>query len=253
MLPDAMEQAPKIEDGGGNAKGQLSRRWWHREADPVARITGWLALWTGMLFLATIALVVVATLQWQELRDTDHHIAQQLDIMRAGQRAWVSVGQIELDGPLILLDGKAQVSIKVPLKNTGNLPALKVISVIHLYPNRLTEFPPDCNKTAHEGGFGYTLFPGEASPHGFSWSATTEAGGRTTPLPESGRFSVGIVGCVLYVSAGDATVHATGFSGVILRKGANLEDSFFDTEKKQYEPNELSLISTLPIPGRDAK
>jgi hypothetical protein len=56
---------------------QDKQKWWFNKSDPMARLTGWLVAFTGLLALATIGTIWV-------LKKTD-------DTLRAGQRAFVFV------------------------------------------------------------------------------------------------------------------------------------------------------------------
>lgn len=56
---------------------QDKQKWWFNKSDPMAKLTGWLAAFTGLLVLVTLGSIYV-------LKKTD-------DTLRAGQRAFVFV------------------------------------------------------------------------------------------------------------------------------------------------------------------
>jgi hypothetical protein len=56
---------------------QDKQRWWFNKSDPMAKLTGWLVAFTGLLVIATVGTIWV-------LKKTD-------DTLRAGQRAFVFV------------------------------------------------------------------------------------------------------------------------------------------------------------------
>ena len=228
----------------------------------LANWTRWLAILTGVIAFATIALGVVGYFQLQELKNTDHNIAEQakisagqLEVMRAGQRAWISIGSIDIAGPLEFFEDRAQVGLKIVLRNTGNLPALRIDPVLHLYPGiHLTSFPSICKQDIASGTFGMALFPNESNERS-SWNfyASTEAGDETTPIPKSGPFKLSIAGCVRYESAGDRKLHATNFAGFLSRRAVNPEhDVMFDRTKTRYEVEEL-FFHVMPDFSGDTK
>jgi hypothetical protein len=203
----------------------------------IVRLTRALVWWTGLLAVATTGLGIAAFFQWRALESTDHHIAEQLQVMRAGQRAWVTIETVEIDGPLSLsLDrDTAAVQLKIGLRNIGTIPAVRVWSALHLYPDDLFKsFPPECQATTRSLLVGINLLPNEFNDSGF-WQAHTEAGGIYTPIPKEDDFGLVVVGCVLYESFGDKTVRTTGFAGSLFRKNKKN----FTREKTSYEANEL--------------
>jgi hypothetical protein len=232
--------------------------------DAIIGLTRALVWWTGILALATIALSIAAVFQWRELRSTDHNIAEQvkitaeqLSVMRAGQRAWVSVGQIEVGGGLTIKDGKASAILKIPLKNTGNVPAIRVVPVIHLYPGyeNFADLPPTClNNDAARAGLGLMIFPNETPIFPtWIWDVTTEGGGASTPLPKEGSLSLNVRGCVLYQSAGDDAVYRTTFAGFLIRRGVGVDEGrIFSSSDSRYERLEIEYVS-LPMTGWDAR
>jgi hypothetical protein len=86
--------------------------WWFKEKDPVAKFTGWVAAYTGVL-------VLVATLQLCTLNSTDRTTNAALI---AANRAWVGPIAATMSNPV-----KDQpLTITVQYQNTGREPALNV-------------------------------------------------------------------------------------------------------------------------------
>jgi hypothetical protein len=79
----------------------------------------------------TALLCFVAWLQWGTLEKTD-------ETLRAAQRPWIRYEGIEILEPLSYGDGVAKTRVKIHLKNSGNSPALGVITSIKLVMNNLT-------------------------------------------------------------------------------------------------------------------
>ena len=239
----------------------IKQPWWFNQPLPIDRFTGWLVAWTSCLSIATFGLILVAILQWRELHSTDAHVneqvqitADQLKIMQAGQRAWVEIGPIEVASDLEISGDHAETSLKVNLKNTGNLPALRIEPIIQIYPNRsLNSFPPKCTvKKAEPRSFGFSLFPNETYKEWANPIATTESGGEITPVPKKDFFSLGVVGCILYESAGDPTIHLTGFAGIIIQRNLGGDEyGFFNPAKSRYAASDITFM-TIPIVGQDA-
>ena len=236
--------------------------WWFNQPLPIDRFTGWLVAWTSCLSLATVGLILVSILQWRELRNTDDHIAdqvriaaEQLKTMEAGQRAWVEIKSVEMSGPLTIKGNSVQAGFKIVMKNTGNLPALGVINIIHIYPKAtIDHFPPKCSiNTSVNSSWGFSLFPNEVNDSFFSPIGSTEDGDEITPSPKEGEFVLNVVGCILYESAGDPKTRLTGFSGAIIPIGSgNPDHDFFRADKTQYEANELQFVLFSHV-GQDAR
>lgn len=212
----------------------------------LANWTRWLAILTGVLAVATIGMSIIAFFQWKELQKTDEHIGAQLDVMRAGQRAWIAIEGIRIGGDLFIGGGHASITLKVTMRNTGNLPALNVNVVGHIFPNGTVDvLPPHCSTGEP---LGRTLFPQQTnSAENWAQHVTTETGGVITPVPEGKFVTVPIAGCVVYRSAGDTTWRMTAFSAIILPVGGPA----FELTKNTWKPEEMAIL-ILSIIGNDA-
>jgi hypothetical protein len=213
----------------------------------LATWTRWLAILTGVLAFATIGLWIVAYFQWEELHSTDEHIADQLLIMRAGQRAWITIDNPVIDSPLKFDDDNATIWIKMTLKNTGYSPALSVVPYLHLYPYPVVVSdvprPPFCKGDNTYGGWqnaGNFVFPNETKRDS-AWAANTARGGeKGTPFPKNSALGFIISGCIRYESAGDPVQHFTGFS-FGLSPDLGTSQVTFDWSRGKYDPSELAL------------
>ena len=97
------------------------RPWWFKEPLPIDRFTGWIVIWTYLLFVATVGLGIVAYMQWRELRDTDKTLR---DTLVSTQRAWVAPSDVAIASPV----AGQPVSFSLKFQNTGREPALDLYS-----------------------------------------------------------------------------------------------------------------------------
>jgi hypothetical protein len=95
---------------------------WFNQPNPIDRFTGWLVVWTSMLFLATTGLGIVALLQWNELHKTDETLRKTLLVT---QRAWIVIDGIDSYGELKLGN---PLPIGVLYSNAGQSPARGMMS-----------------------------------------------------------------------------------------------------------------------------
>lgn len=73
-------------DDKANKSGQQHNDWWFKHPGTIERFTGWLVVWTALLFVGTMASAIIL---WR----TDSTLRETLD---ASNRAWISVVDAEL-------------------------------------------------------------------------------------------------------------------------------------------------------------
>lgn len=93
--------------------------WWFNHPGPIERLTGWLVLWTALLFVGTMSSTMVL---WR----TDITLRETLD---ASNRAWISVVDASLDSEPA--DG-APILGSLTYQNIGRAPALNANYVMFL-------------------------------------------------------------------------------------------------------------------------
>ncbi len=132
--------------------GQTSRRVATGEDDH------WIVpVWTLIAASATIALIVVAWLQWKSLGTVEH-------ALNAAQRPWLGAAVEPLK--LVFDDKGGGITLKITTKNSGAFPATDILAgpVLLL---RDAKHPFNigtaCSQAGIAGGFGLTLFKDEAS------------------------------------------------------------------------------------------
>jgi choline-glycine betaine transporter len=99
-----------------NEANRDKEQWWFNQTDPVARLTGWLMAFTGLLFLATIASVVALIVTDITLKDT----------MKASNRAWLAPMEGLVDGDAPIANQKFGYYVK--FGNSGKEPALGMVA-----------------------------------------------------------------------------------------------------------------------------
>src|SRR5229473_433725 len=104
---------------GSYAKEYSKRPWWFQQTDPVAKFTGWVAIYT-------LALAIVASLQTCVLNN-------QLEEARVDQRPWISFSAIPVTN-LTYERGAAHLALQTIVKNVGHLPAQYVYVKAYMIP-----------------------------------------------------------------------------------------------------------------------
>jgi hypothetical protein len=196
--------------------------WWFRQTDPIARFTGWVALFT-------LVLAGVAGLQTCVL-------SNQLTEMRAEQRPWISlVGSVatdllyDKDGPL---KGLPRLVLAITIKNIGHLPAQHVYSLGHLIPwidadgpvrkrDALCRQLKDRKLTPETTGF--TLLPNDVKVPLLSLAMQQDELQSWTSVENSVPV---IAGCLDYVFVTDNSHHRLGFIFELDKHGASPDRPF---------------------------
>jgi hypothetical protein len=91
--------------------------WWFRESLPIDRFTGWLMIYTGLLFVATLFSAGI-------LYKTDITLNETL---LANERPWIQV-DIEPSGDMRFDADGLSLSIALKLRNIGKSPAIDAAS-----------------------------------------------------------------------------------------------------------------------------
>jgi hypothetical protein len=184
-----------------------------------------MVLFTGVLAVGTIALALVAILQWRTLDKTD-------ETLRAAQRPWMKYADVQFAGPLIYNENGLNISLRFFLKNTGNSPAQNVFPETFISVNprdalgageqrRLCEIVRNRPRPVPADDFGVTYFPGDDPiQQQITVSVSkSEIAAAVGGLPSNFPFVFPVVfGCVNYrfpFGAGES--HQTGFIFRVLR------------------------------------
>ncbi len=112
------DKAGEIKDDSKKSNKQHDG-WWFKHPGPIERLTGWLVLWTALLFVGTTASAIIL---WR----TDRTLHETLD---ASNRAWISIVDASLDNTLI--ENKPILG-SVTYQNIGKSPALKANYIMFL-------------------------------------------------------------------------------------------------------------------------
>lgn len=131
--------------------------WWHKPSDR----------FSFLLVISTIALAIIAGLQWHTLEKTDETLRATHEL---SQRPWISISVRPAGGLDVDKNKNVSILFDVILKNSGNSPATSVHVVLAIYPTtkdkRLHEnlafvkcYQP--NSDTLMGKIDETLFPGE--------------------------------------------------------------------------------------------
>jgi hypothetical protein len=237
-------------------------RWWFNHPVPIDRFTGWLVAWTALLFIATVANVVVLNhtdekigVQAKIAADQAKIMRNQLDVMEADQRPWISmVAMPKIASPLHMITSSwATVDLTFTIKNSGRLPARRVAIALKIvgYP-RSTDLLGEQQRFCGRGdeplppGAKYTeftIFPGD------QYEVTESASALANDLVEMRASNnkqralvAGIVGCINYQFISDERVHRTGIIFNLLRKTATQETNFaIDLDTTPIQSDDLSL------------
>jgi hypothetical protein len=126
----------------------------------VAEYTRSLRNWTKGLVFVGLVTAVVLFLQWKTFEKSD-------DTARAAQRPWMKFDGLEITEPLSYEDKVAKTKVKFHLRNTGNSPAVDVITRAKLIILDLADRSEPhayCDTFRDEptpvGQLGYASFPG---------------------------------------------------------------------------------------------
>lgn len=169
-------------------------------------VTGFLALFTGALFVATFALFRTAS------RDGKKVLTQARELFTAERRPWIKLrleptGEVRTDGE------KAWVKIRFTRSNVGLSPAHNVVTKLEkvessYWPEWFDRLKSDVTEAVKEGDAfgdgdaGSAIFPGDDDyiVHPVQM-----------PLENDGAISVWVFGYVLYRSTISGNWHATPF------------------------------------------
>jgi len=188
----------------------------------IAEYTKWLAVFTALLVLATIALFVSGERN-VEVANRGAKAAQQSanvarDTLIAVNRPWISI-EVSIDSDLTWSGDEARITLRFDLKNIGKFPAdvnVPITSAIHLMfgptdPVEAHQELCQTRKFPYKGLFGFSLFPNDTAvernidlirPEEVSFFKQREGGKQFTPA---------VIGCVKYAFALDDREHATPF------------------------------------------
>jgi hypothetical protein len=186
-------------------------------------------VWTLIAAAATIAIVVVAWLQWQTLST----IRQALN---AAQRPWISAAVEPLQ--LAFDDKGGGLTLKITTKNNGAFPATDVLAspVLVLHDAKQPfNIRKACNQYGIAGGFGLTLFKGETYPNtSTAWVARADFGQSFPTL---------LAVCIKYRFADRSQAGETGYLFSIGRRSAARSDvNGIVPTNGSIDPPELALL-----------
>jgi hypothetical protein len=224
-------------------------KWWFRQKEPVARLTGWLAAFTACL-------VMVSVLQWCTLKRTDETILRTLEIQRLEQRAWVQVVAPRFQAPLTIDHDQIKTMMDFSVKNVGKLPAQDVSLDADILMNvfywrdaaagKETEkdyeiLESSCKRNSTTKQAGVVVFPGEEillPPRMMmteDWRQFKEF-----ERTKNWRASLSLIGCLRYRSGLDDEVYHTIFNYIIVNGDPTKSEAhFFNMEQKQVDADDL--------------
>lgn len=216
----------------------------------IADYTRWLAVFTALLVLATVALFVsgernveVATKAANAARDGAEAAKQAAEIAQktliASQRAWIRIDEIGLGGGALAFDKNgASISISFKITNVGNSPAINITPHVWLIalknggPFSLQEQQRLCNDIRNKPfQIGFTLFPNEQFPTNMGiggWSLGTNISPDEVKLglevsADKKHVALEVFGCIDYTFPADPTTHhQTGFIRMLQKRGPTL-------------------------------
>lgn len=238
------QPAPQTDSITVDAVPKKPRLRWLGETDPIAG-------YTLALVIVAIVQAVVAALQWSEIRsgsdDTKALVLanqNQLRVMQAEQRPWVSAG-IGISSPLEFKpDAGAFIGIQYTIRNTGKSPALNTHFRSKLVALRYSKFIHEeiidsqnalCDPLRNTDQYilNITVFPGDAITGSESVGITKEGLSFALAAREFGRFahkgyiSLAVVACIDYQLPFEAGHHQTRYAfelGVPLDSGPFMAD-----------------------------
>ena len=200
-----------------------------------------IVLFTAMLALGTIALAVVALLQWATLEKTDA-------TLKEAQRPWVEFNPV-IDGDLSWAGEEVAMLAHLDLKNSGHSPALnvRVVSKTLLIwdedtARKLQAQICDVLNQAKEEGYGLTIFPNNTVAKIMPIEilkaeiAKFKAHPPVFPRPM-------VVGCISYLYGADHSTHNTGFLYLIRPRPAQLPFVLPQDNDHPIAADKLDLIS----------
>lgn len=184
---DAEDHSPEATDKAGNANRQpqplreIMRTVWAFIREP-QNANAVMAVFTGLLFLSSVAYSIVATLQWRGVRE-------QLALMRTDQRAWMGIPTLEVVGKV---ETGTPLVIRLVFHNSGKTPAAYVTAVTIADPKPFNA-PPDI--ALREGEVMRKI--GFASPNSGFDSLVSPTQGK--PLTETAFNEIASGRCRIYV------------------------------------------------------
>ncbi len=191
------------------------------------------AIFTGVLFLATVALFYSS----EKVADAAKQSANVAEkTLVATQRPWVSV-EMKIISPLTYdAEGNAQITIGFMLKNIGNSPAVELDLIAELHPifgDAVAKKQKLCDavRKSHPldsrvSEWGLVLFPQQSMPFGQALSVSHKeieefnlAQAGDSPIWPKDRliWPAKIIGCVNYKFTFTDGYHQTGFVGLLHR------------------------------------
>jgi|tagenome__1003787_1003787.scaffolds.fasta_scaffold20566602_2 hypothetical protein len=211
-----------------------------------------LALYTGLLTLATTALVIVGAMQWRTLSNSDETLNRTLI---ASNRAWIRV-DISLDSDLTWDTAGGHIALGFQLKNVGKTPGQIVVpveSAIHVLHGTVDPVRAGREICQESRGapetFGFSLFPD--APHQTERKLVSIRREEIEAISKHdefhGSFSPVLVGCVRYTFGLDERVHATPFIYAIVRKHRATGEPMDIKADEQLSRAELSLERNFSI------
>jgi hypothetical protein len=187
-----------------------------------------LPIWTLIAATATLAIIVVAWLQWKTLGAVEH-------AMTAAQRPWLSAAVEPVK--LVFDDRGGGITLKITARNTGAFPATDILAspVLLLHDAKQPfNIKKACGQFGVAGGFGLTLFKDDVfTTTTTSWLARADF---------SQSFPALIAVCIKYRYADRARVGETGYLFAIGNQDPTRPDlAGIDAKNGTIAPPQLAL------------
>jgi hypothetical protein len=235
---------------GRNRSTRDKNKWWFRQREPIDRFTGWLVVWTSLLFLATVATAVVLIITDRTFDKQLSVMQSQLKEMRDQQRAWVYATP-EPTKRLTFDTTAVRAWFSFRLKNPGHLPAHSTTIRANLNvptieePGYLAVQKRICAQTSREySSDTVVLFPGQEFNKEFPIGAErrdVESGMRRvkTNIPMVLFY---LIGCIDYRIEVEGEHHQTGFGYSLVQKKTELSEMPIDLREAPIDADSLRLV-----------
>jgi hypothetical protein len=204
----------------------------------------------------TLALVVIAGLQYAVYNRQAGIMEAQDQTMKAAQRPWMSVGNPHAVNGFPVGDGGGAFVVEFNFKNFGNSPALNVeidaeLPMVKSNLGFLAKQEAICKRLKErpigDRGNGLTIFPQESIPQRLSVSiqpgTVSEGinGLKMPPTPTPNHlFAPLLIGCMRYVYSADMSQHETGFVFDVMHLPPN---GLLSADKGDIPAQEILLIN----------
>jgi hypothetical protein len=184
------------------------KKWWFKQREPIDRFTGWLVVWTALLFIATVGSVVV-------LHSTDEKIKESY---AAVQRPFITAKEILIDPNMM----PGYWTFGVRFENSGSTPTSEMEFITTSSQNS----PSDPEEAFQNPSLSWSKFPGLLGPKAQDIPVGSQSGILIKTLEEmaKSRTNYYISGTVHYRDLfKDSAEHVTKFCFAVIPYFVNNE------------------------------